>query len=222
MDEHPLPCCCFRILAVVPLLALVTLLTVSDLAIETDIGIALLEAMAILGLIIVGGRYLLQPVLSRVASYGSAEIFTASAVLSGAWICRSDGKSRAVYGHGRIRGGTVGRRFGIPSPGDGRDSAIPWTAAWPVLHVDGDVPRLGSVLRKPAALDRSGPVADGHQGGIALAAGAAVRAQGGLCARNRADTGTKRRIRAGALRRGVRCCGTESSAVPATVACRGA
>jgi monovalent cation:proton antiporter-2 (CPA2) family protein len=68
-------------LAVVPLLALASLLTVADLAIELDIGLALLEALAILALIIIGGRFLLQPVLQRIAHYGSAEVFTASAVL---------------------------------------------------------------------------------------------------------------------------------------------
>lgn len=71
----------FQDLAVVPLLALASLLTVADLTIEEDIGIALLEALVILALIILGGRYLLQPILQRVARYGSPEIFTASAVL---------------------------------------------------------------------------------------------------------------------------------------------
>ncbi|MEN8213985.1 MAG: monovalent cation:proton antiporter-2 (CPA2) family protein [Pseudomonadota bacterium] len=71
----------FQDLAVVPLLALVSLLTVTELTIEEDIGLALLEALVILTLIIVGGRYLLQPVLQRVAHHGSPEIFTASAVL---------------------------------------------------------------------------------------------------------------------------------------------
>lgn len=71
----------FQDLAVVPLLALASLLTVTDLAIEVDIGLALLEALAILALIIIGGRFLLQPVLQRIAHYGSPEIFTASAVL---------------------------------------------------------------------------------------------------------------------------------------------
>ncbi len=64
-----------------PLLALASLLAVSNLTIEEDIGLALLEAVIILALIILGGRYLLQSILQRVARYGSAEIFTASAVL---------------------------------------------------------------------------------------------------------------------------------------------
>jgi monovalent cation:proton antiporter-2 (CPA2) family protein len=71
----------FQDLAVIPLLALASLLTVSDLSIEADIGLALVESLAIVALIIVGGRYLLQPILQRLASYGSPEIFTASAVL---------------------------------------------------------------------------------------------------------------------------------------------
>ncbi|MEN8106891.1 MAG: monovalent cation:proton antiporter-2 (CPA2) family protein [Pseudomonadota bacterium] len=71
----------FQDLAVVPLLALASLLAVADLTIEEDIGLALLEALVILALIILGGRYLLQPILQRVARYGSPEIFTASAVL---------------------------------------------------------------------------------------------------------------------------------------------
>jgi len=71
----------FQDLAVVPLLALASLLTVAELTVEEDIGIALLEALLILTLIILGGRYLLQPILQRVARYGSPEIFTASAVL---------------------------------------------------------------------------------------------------------------------------------------------
>ncbi len=71
----------FQDLAVIPLLALASLLVVPDLAIEEDIGLALFESLMILLLIILGGRYLLQPVLQRVARHGSPEIFTASAVL---------------------------------------------------------------------------------------------------------------------------------------------
>lgn len=71
----------FQDLAVVPLLALASLLTVADLTIEEDIGLALIEAIVILALIILGGRYLLQPLLQRIARYGTPEIFTACAVL---------------------------------------------------------------------------------------------------------------------------------------------
>ena len=71
----------FQDLAVVPLLALASLLTISHITVQQDIGLALLEAFVILTLIIFGGRYLLHPVLHRIARLGSPELFTASAVL---------------------------------------------------------------------------------------------------------------------------------------------
>jgi len=71
----------FQDLAVVPLLALVPLLATPDLTIGVNIAIALAEALGILLLVIVGGRYLLQPIFYRIANAGSAEVFTALAVL---------------------------------------------------------------------------------------------------------------------------------------------
>ena len=71
----------FQDLAVVPLLALASFLAVTDLTVKEDIGLALLESLVILALIILGGRYLLQPILHRIAHLGSPETFTASAVL---------------------------------------------------------------------------------------------------------------------------------------------
>lgn len=68
-------------LAVVPLLALVPLLAIPQLTIGTDIAIALVEAVLILLAVIVGGRYLLQPILHRVVNTRSKEIFTAVTVL---------------------------------------------------------------------------------------------------------------------------------------------
>ena len=68
-------------LAVVPLLALVPLLAMPELTVGQDVGIALAESLLILVLVVVAGRYLLNPVLHRVALSGSPEIFTASAVL---------------------------------------------------------------------------------------------------------------------------------------------
>ena len=68
-------------LAVVPLLALVPLLTMPELSIGKDIGLALVESVLILGLIVLVGRYLLHPILHRVALSGNSEVFTASAVL---------------------------------------------------------------------------------------------------------------------------------------------
>jgi len=71
----------FQDLAVVPLLALTSLLVVTPITVEKDIGLALIEALIILALVILGGRYLLQPILHRIARLGSPETFTASAVL---------------------------------------------------------------------------------------------------------------------------------------------
>ena len=68
-------------LAVVPLLVLVQLLEMPDMGIGEDIGLALAESLLILGLVVVVGRYLLHPILYRVALSGNPEIFTASAVL---------------------------------------------------------------------------------------------------------------------------------------------
>ena len=68
-------------LAVVPLLALVPLLAIEEFAIGADIALALLEAVAILLLVVLAGRYLLQPILHRVTRTRSQEVFTALVVL---------------------------------------------------------------------------------------------------------------------------------------------
>ncbi len=68
-------------LAVVPLLALVSLLSMPELTIGEEVALALARALGILVLVILGGRYLLHPILHRVARYGAPEVFTASAVL---------------------------------------------------------------------------------------------------------------------------------------------
>ncbi len=86
-------------LAVVPLLALVPLLAVPQLTIGADIAIALVEAVAILLLVIVGGRYLLQPILHRVTHARSREVFTALTVLivlGGALLTEHLGMSMAM------------------------------------------------------------------------------------------------------------------------------
>jgi monovalent cation:proton antiporter-2 (CPA2) family protein len=68
-------------LAVVPLLALIPLLASPRTGFSGDIGLALLESLFILMLVVVLGRFLLHPLLHRVARAGSPEVFTASAVL---------------------------------------------------------------------------------------------------------------------------------------------
>ena len=71
----------FQDLAVVPLLALIPLLAMQNFTIGIDIALALVEAVVILVAAIVSGRFLLQPLLHRIAQTHSKEIFTAVAVL---------------------------------------------------------------------------------------------------------------------------------------------
>jgi monovalent cation:proton antiporter-2 (CPA2) family protein len=68
-------------LSVVPLLALVPLLAMQRPSIGTDIAIALVESIVFLLAVVVGGRYLLQPILQRVARTRSKEIFRAMTIL---------------------------------------------------------------------------------------------------------------------------------------------
>jgi len=68
-------------LAVVPLLAFVSLIAAPELAVASDVFIALAQALAILLIIIVAARYALNPLFRLLARFGSPEIFTASALL---------------------------------------------------------------------------------------------------------------------------------------------
>lgn len=68
-------------LAVVPLLAFVSLMAAPELTIAEDVFLAFAEALIILILIIMTARYILNPLLNRLARFGSPEIFTASALL---------------------------------------------------------------------------------------------------------------------------------------------
>jgi monovalent cation:proton antiporter-2 (CPA2) family protein len=68
-------------LAVVPLLALVPLLAKPDTSLGGNVGLAVLEALAVIGAVMMAGRYLLRPILHQVARYGSQEIFLATGLL---------------------------------------------------------------------------------------------------------------------------------------------
>jgi len=68
-------------LFVIPLLALVPLLAMPNLTINENIGVAFVESLVLLSLVILGGRFFLHPILHRVALSNNPEIFTASAVL---------------------------------------------------------------------------------------------------------------------------------------------
>ena len=68
-------------LAVVPLLAFVSLMAAPELTIAEDVFYAFAEALLLLVLIITIARYILNPILNRLARFSSPEIFTASALL---------------------------------------------------------------------------------------------------------------------------------------------
>ncbi len=86
-------------LAVVPLLAFVSLMAAPELTMREDVFFAAAETIIILLLVIVGARYVLNPLLHILSRVGSPEIFTASAlllVLGSAQIMESVGLSLAM------------------------------------------------------------------------------------------------------------------------------
>lgn len=73
----------FQDLAVIPLLALIPLLGIGeDIPSGAQAWLAALKAVGVVALVVVGGRYLLRPVLRAVAASRIQEIFTAAALLT--------------------------------------------------------------------------------------------------------------------------------------------
>ncbi len=86
-------------LAVVPLLAFVSLMATPELTTAEDVFFAAAEGILILVLIITIARYILNPILNKLARYSSPEIFTASAlllVLGSAYVMERIGLSMAM------------------------------------------------------------------------------------------------------------------------------
>jgi len=86
-------------LAVVPLLAMIPLFADRDSSILDGLGFAALETLAIVMLIVLGGRYLLRPVLGHVANARTPEVFAAAAllvILGTAWLMEYAGLSMAM------------------------------------------------------------------------------------------------------------------------------
>ena len=85
-------------LAVVPLLALVSLLS-QDTALLEGIEFAILDAILVIAVVIIIGRFLLTPALHQVATSQNSEVFTAAAVLvvlGTAWLMDKVGLSMAL------------------------------------------------------------------------------------------------------------------------------
>jgi monovalent cation:proton antiporter-2 (CPA2) family protein len=68
-------------LTVVPLLVLIPLLTIPEFGISADIALSIVESIVILVSVIFAGRYLLHPILYRIAISRNSEVFTASSIL---------------------------------------------------------------------------------------------------------------------------------------------
>ncbi len=89
----------FQDLTVPLLLTLVPLVASDGLAMGGDLVLAIAEAAAIIGGAMIGGRFLLRPLLRVVAQTRSAELFTAVAlmiVLGMAWLSEVAGLSQAL------------------------------------------------------------------------------------------------------------------------------
>jgi monovalent cation:proton antiporter-2 (CPA2) family protein len=85
-------------LAVVPLLTLVSLLAAETPLLE-GIEFAILDAVLVIAVVILVGRYFLSPILRLVATSRTAEVFTAAAVfavLGTAWLMQEVGLSLAL------------------------------------------------------------------------------------------------------------------------------
>ena len=85
-------------LAVVPLLTLVSLLAAESTLLE-GIEFAVLDAVVVITVVILAGRFLLSPALRLVATSRTAEVFTAAAVfavLGTAWLMQQVGLSLAL------------------------------------------------------------------------------------------------------------------------------
>lgn len=89
----------FQDAAAIPILALIPLLGVHAAANAASDGIAALKIAGVIVAVIVGGRYLLRPVLRAVAATQIAEVFTATAllvVLGTAWLMQLAGMQMSL------------------------------------------------------------------------------------------------------------------------------
>lgn len=90
----------FQDVAAIPILALIPLLGIHDaMANSASEGVAALKIVGVIAGVIVGGRYLLRPVLRIVASTQIAEVFTATAllvVLGTAWLMQVAGMQMSL------------------------------------------------------------------------------------------------------------------------------
>ncbi|HSF92563.1 MAG TPA: monovalent cation:proton antiporter-2 (CPA2) family protein, partial [Paracoccaceae bacterium] len=89
----------FQDLAVVPFLVLLPIIAHGAFDVSQSMGLAILESLAVLGAVLVVGRFALTPLFHLVARSGSKEVFAATAlllVLGSAWLLDQVGLSMAM------------------------------------------------------------------------------------------------------------------------------
>ena len=143
-------------LAVVPLLALVSLLAMPDLTVVEDVFLALGEALMILVLVVLAGKFLLNPLLKYLAKFRLPEVFTASALL----LVLGSALAMEYAGLSMAMGGVCRRpadcRFVVPASDHCRDRIVSRPVAGPVLHVDGHGAESRSVHGPASGIRRDG------------------------------------------------------------------
>ncbi len=89
----------FQDLAVVPFLVLLPIIAHGAFDVSQSMGLAILESLAVLGAVLVVGRFAFTPLFHLVARSGSKEVFAATAlllVLGSAWLLDQVGLSMAM------------------------------------------------------------------------------------------------------------------------------
>ena len=89
----------FQDLAVVPFLILIPVLASDSTDILSEIGKALLTGVIVIALMVIAGRWILQPLFRRITDKGSEELFTLTTLLfalAAAWITEFSGLSLAL------------------------------------------------------------------------------------------------------------------------------
>ncbi len=89
----------FQDLAVVPLIVLLPLISIGEAEITTSMGLAIIQAAAIIFCVVLAGRYAVGPVMHAIARIGNSDTFVAMAllmVLGFAWVMNQVGLSLAL------------------------------------------------------------------------------------------------------------------------------
>jgi predicted Kef-type K+ transport protein len=163
----------FQDMAVVPLLAVLPLLAQAGESNHADVGDGLRAVALIVGailLIVVAGRYLLNPFFRLLAQTGSREVMTAAALLVVPRRGAGHAKGRHVDGPWRLPGRRPACRIQLSARARSRHRTVPRPLAGPVLHGHRNEHRSGGRARQSLADSDCGRGHHRAQGGDRLAA----------------------------------------------------